>query len=40
MARYVIDNQIVSVQDLKAFDVDGYKYNVEGSTNNELLFTR
>ncbi|WP_371188718.1 peroxide stress protein YaaA [Thalassotalea maritima] len=40
MARYIIDNEITDVQQLKQFDVDGYQYNDALSTANEPVFTR
>lgn len=40
MARYVIENQIKTPQQLKAFDSAGYKYSESLSSNKELVFTR
>ncbi|WP_017444954.1 peroxide stress protein YaaA [Gayadomonas joobiniege] len=40
MARYVIENQIKNVNDLKAFDLDGYQYNDDLSSDDKPVFTR
>jgi len=41
MVRYIIDNSITNVEDLKGFDCQGYKFNVGLSTKpNEMVFTR
>lgn len=40
MARYVIQNKISTVEELKEFDLDGYIYNEILSKENELVFTR
>ena len=40
MARYVIDNKIESVNDLKHFSSDNYRFSEKLSTENELIFTR
>lgn len=40
MARYIIKNQISDVQKLKEFDVDGYGYNADLSTDAVPVFTR
>lgn len=40
MARDIIQNQYTSVEDLKGYDVDGYSYNEEMSTENEWVFVR
>jgi len=40
MARYIIDNQVSNVEQLKAFNYGGYEYNSELSKNNEWVFTR
>jgi cytoplasmic iron level regulating protein YaaA (DUF328/UPF0246 family) len=40
MARFVIDNKIKNIEDLKSFDVDGYKYSASKSSENEFVFTR
>lgn len=40
MARYIIDNNIETLDDLKGFNVDGYAFTESMSTSTELMFTR
>lgn len=40
MARYIIDQQVSSIDELKAFDVAGYYYSEELSKPNEPTFLR
>jgi len=40
MARYAIDERIDQAAGLKAFDRDGYRFDKDGSTETEWLFTR
>ena len=40
MARYIIENEITNVEQLKAFDVAGYQYSSDFSKGNDLVFTR
>ena len=40
MARYIIDNNIETLEDLKGFNIDGYAYTENMSSGNELMFTR
>lgn len=40
MARFIIDRKIKKHEDLKAFDVDGYRFNPSLSTESEYVFTR
>lgn len=40
MARYAIEHELTDVEQLKAFDVDGYAYDAEGSSDEVLLFVR
>ena len=40
MVRYIIDNNIKSLEELKGFNVDGYGFSEEMSTETELIFTR
>lgn len=40
MARYIIDQQIDSIEGLKAFDADGYQYNAAESSAENLVFKR
>ena len=40
MARFIIQNQIESVDDILAFDLGGYSYNASLSVPNQPVFTR
>ena len=40
MVRYIIDNDINTVEALKAFDSEGYAFDANLSSDNELVFTR
>jgi uncharacterized protein len=40
MARYIIENQLDRLEDLKAFNVDGYYFDAESSLKGELVFKR
>lgn len=40
MARYVIENRIETVEDLKGFDYEGYWFNNSLSTGGKFVFTR
>jgi len=40
MARYMIDQRAESADALRGFDVDGYGFNEELSTEDEWIFTR
>ena len=40
MARYVIEQDINDVNELKGYDVDGYRYHESMSTETEWVFTR
>lgn len=40
MARYIIQNRLTDVSDLKNFDTAGYQFSQEKSKGNELVFTR
>ncbi|REH52352.1 hypothetical protein C7448_10384 [Tenacibaculum gallaicum] len=40
MVRYIIDNNVETLEELKGFDVDGYGFSEEMSTETELVFTR
>ncbi|NDP19723.1 MAG: peroxide stress protein YaaA [Paludibacter sp.] len=40
MARYIIQNRIDKVEDLKGFDEAGYWFSPQLSTENKLVFTR
>jgi len=40
MSRFMIDNKVKSVDDLKAFDYEGYEYDEKNSTEDKLAFIR
>ena len=40
MVRYIVDHKIDSVDGIKAFDVNGYGFDENLSTDTELVFTR
>ncbi len=40
MTRFIIDNKISDIVDVKSFDHDGYLFNKELSTEKQLIFTR
>ncbi|SDR75654.1 hypothetical protein SAMN05216503_0771 [Polaribacter sp. KT25b] len=40
MVRYIIDNNVKTIEDLKGFNVDKYRFSEEMSSGNELVFTR
>lgn len=40
MARYIIQNQIEDIEQIKAFNLDGYEFNEEMSNDTEFVFTR
>lgn len=40
MARFMLENEIEEVNDLKAFDIDGYAFNASLSKNNDWVFAR
>ena len=40
MARYLIEQSLTDIEQLKLYDVDGYQYNDLLSTENEWVFTR
>lgn len=41
MVRFIVENEIAQKEELKAFDLDGYRYSEEESEKeNELVFTR
>jgi hypothetical protein len=40
MSRYIIENELINAQDIKAFDWEGYAYNPELSTEHNWVFTR
>lgn len=40
LSRFVIQNQLTDPEQIKAFDVDGYRFNEEMSAANKWVFTR
>ena len=40
MTRFIIDNKISKISDLKSFDYDGYFYHKDLSSSRELIFSR
>ncbi|WP_428740585.1 peroxide stress protein YaaA [Tenacibaculum sp.] len=40
MVRYIVDHNIETIEELKGFDVEGYGFSQEMSTETELVFTR
>ena len=40
MVRYIIDNQVKTIDDLKHFDEENYRFEENMSSKNELVFTR
>ncbi len=40
MTRYIVNNQIGKVEDLKSFDINGYKFSSDESSDTELVFLR
>jgi len=40
MARYIIQNQITTIEQVKNFDLAGYQFSNDLSQGNELVFTR
>ena len=40
MARYLIENKLSQVEQLKAFDSEGYYFDAENSSDKELVFKR
>jgi uncharacterized protein len=40
MVRYIIDNNVNTIEELKNFNIEDYRFSEEMSKNNELVFTR
>jgi cytoplasmic iron level regulating protein YaaA (DUF328/UPF0246 family) len=40
MARYLIQNEITNIEELKLYNVDGYSFDANQSTENEWVFVR
>lgn len=40
MVRYIIDNNCKTIEDLKGFNIENYRFDQNLSTDNQLVFTR
>lgn len=40
MARYIVENNITDVEDIKSFNTEGYRYDENLSSDGEWVFTR
>ena len=40
MSRFLIDRESNNIDDIKLFDTDGYSFDGNLSSENELIFTR
>ncbi|MCW9048276.1 MAG: peroxide stress protein YaaA [Gammaproteobacteria bacterium] len=40
LSRYIIQNQLSDIEDIKSFDLQGYKFNKKVSKGNNWVFTR
>jgi len=40
LSRYIIQNQLSDIEDIKSFDLEGYKFNKKVSKGNNWVFTR
>lgn len=40
MARWCIDNRVHAVETLKSFDIDGYEFSPDASSDKKLIFSR
>jgi Uncharacterized protein conserved in bacteria len=40
MVRYISENQVMNVQDIQNFDLEGYRYCKERSDENTFVFDR
>jgi cytoplasmic iron level regulating protein YaaA (DUF328/UPF0246 family) len=40
MVRYIIDTSAETIEDLKGFDYEGYRFDANLSKGNKLVFTR
>jgi hypothetical protein len=40
MARYIIENRLTDIEQLKSFDSAGYQYSEDLSQGNDWVFTR
>jgi len=40
LSRYIIENKLSDIEDIKSFDVDGYRFNKKLTDGNTWVFTR
>ena len=40
MARYIVENRVTTIDQLRAFDLGGYQFDPTESTDNRLVFSR
>jgi len=40
MAKYIVENQIDMIEELKNFEEEGYEYNKGLSQKDQMVFTR
>jgi cytoplasmic iron level regulating protein YaaA (DUF328/UPF0246 family) len=40
MVRYILDHNVKTIEELKGFNVDTYRFSEEMSSGNNLVFTR
>ncbi len=40
MVRYIIDNEVETIEELKGFNYEGYQFDAQLSAGNQLVFTR
>ncbi|WP_439127698.1 peroxide stress protein YaaA [Polaribacter sp.] len=40
MVRYIVDNNVETIEDLKGFNIENYRFSEEMSSGNNLVFTR
>jgi cytoplasmic iron level regulating protein YaaA (DUF328/UPF0246 family) len=40
MVRYIIDNNVKTIEELKGFNTSNYRFSEEMSSGNDLVFTR
>ena len=40
MTRFIVDNHITNISDIKSFDYDGYMFDKDLSSEKDLVFTR
>ena len=40
MVRYILDNNVKTIEELKGFNIDKYRFSEEISSGDELVFTR